>query len=75
MNIVRFKLYIYSSGYSLSTLHGTLIVITMLDLIQTGDELIEGLTIDDQTADALGTLTDNVRCAQIITVGEESRIY
>lgn len=47
----------------------------MLDLIQTGDELIEGLTINDQAADALGTLTDNVRRAQIITAGEERRIY
>lgn len=68
-------MFIYSSCYSLSTLHGTLIVITMLDLIQTGDELIEGLTIDDQTADALGTLTDNVRRAQIITACEEKRMY
>lgn len=68
-------MFIYSSCYSLSTLHGTLIVITMLDLIQTGDELIEGLTIDDQTANALGTLTDNVRRAQIITAREERRIY
>lgn len=70
MGIKEIELYLsyISFIYSLSALHGTLIVIAMFDLIQTGDQLIEGLTIDDQTANTLGTFTDYVRRAQIIAV-------
>lgn len=46
----------------------------MLDLIQTGDQLIEGLTIDDQATNTLGTFTDNVCRAQIISVKRLRRI-
>lgn len=49
-------------------LQGALVVVSMANLVQIRDQLIESLPVDDQTGDPVRRITNDIRCAQIIAL-------
>lgn len=49
-------------------LQGAFIVVSMANLVQIRDQLIECLPVDDQAGDPIRRITNDIRCTQIIAL-------